>query len=246
MKLILKIVAGLFLFMVLVVVSGLVTMNLAVKKGEVLVPALKGKELSTAINELGKVGLTLKIEEQRAGAREPRGTIIAQEPDPGAKSKKYRQVKVVISTGQKGSDAPNLIGKTLVAAEQELGAFGLASGNIIRVHGDAPAPGQVIAQYPAPGVALDPGAKVNLLVSLGRAGESYLMPNLLGMTLQDATRVVKELNMQIGRISYEPYEGVPAMTIIKQTPRSGYKVESGEKVSLVMSRGDSGKTPGSE
>lgn len=238
MKIILKIVAGFSLFLGLAIVSALVAMNLAVKSGDVLVPDLKGKELSAAVSELNKTGLNLRIKEHRAAAEVPKGLVISQEPGPGARLKKYRDVKVVLSAGAIGIEAPKLLGESLAAAQGALSALGLAPGDLVKVHSEVAPSGQVLAQLPAPGTALESGAKVDLLVSLGRAEESYIMPNLIGMPLHEATRAVEKLNMQIERISYEAYEGLPAMIVIKQNPRSGHKAKRGEKVSLSISKGD--------
>ncbi len=93
--------------------------------------------------------------------------------------------------------------------------------------------GKVISQTPEPGSAALKGGIVTLTIANGPAG--LLMPNVTGMTLEEARDLIKSMGLTIENISYEYSGDLPANTIISQAPEVDSKVNEDNPINLVAS-----------
>src|SRR5215472_1848855 len=74
------------------------SMRLAVRSRDVIVPTLHGTTVNEASALLGEAGLTLKVEDaKRADPTVPAGQILSQDPAPGVRTRRERNVKVWVS-----------------------------------------------------------------------------------------------------------------------------------------------------
>lgn len=78
--------------------------------------------------------------------------------------------------------------------------------------------------------------KVTLFVSKGE--ETFDMPNLIGLDIKTAEKIVKEYGMTIEKIVYEYNEDQPIDSIFNQEPVSNSKVTRSTKVILYVSKGE--------
>ncbi|MFP4200749.1 MAG: PASTA domain-containing protein, partial [Clostridia bacterium] len=115
---------------------------------------------------LGNVGLSATIEE-RHHDDVPRGQVIDQVPEPGARVQRGSEIALEVSRGPEPRPFPltGFIGKRESAVLAELSAAEL-SVNIVRENADFPE-GIVIDQDPAPGSEVTTGDTVTLVVSRG-------------------------------------------------------------------------------
>src|SRR6476619_6039547 len=75
-------------------------MRIALRTREVVVPTLVGKTVNEASAVLLVAGLNLKVEEgRRCDANAPAGQVVAQEPQPGIRTRRERSVKAWVSAG---------------------------------------------------------------------------------------------------------------------------------------------------
>jgi len=142
---------------------------------EVSVPRVQGATLEEALEKIKPSGLLLELESRRYSEGLPRGYIIAQAPDPGARVKSRTPLRVVVSDGAARVPAPNLIGQTENQAGVLARAFEDHAGVKVDLDigrksytysGTAPK-GDVIAQEPPPGMPISRDGRINILVSLG-------------------------------------------------------------------------------
>jgi PASTA domain-containing protein len=91
------------------------------------------------------------------------------------------------------------------------------------------APGTVLKQTPAKGTALKTSTRVTLAVS---ARPPAKMPNLGGMTLQNATITLNQLGLKVGKVTGDQEKG----RVTGQTPDAGEDAPSGGLVDLRLGR----------
>src|SRR3954447_17920598 len=134
---------------------------------QVKVPVLVGSQRSVAVQRIRGRGLVPAIAEEESSR--PAGEVISQSPDAGEQLSRGSTVSIVVSSGEKQTKVPNVIGKQRSEAVTQLREAGF--GPFVEEE-ETEVPGQigrVIDQFPPPGTKLDPGAEVTLVV--GRQAE---------------------------------------------------------------------------
>jgi beta-lactam-binding protein with PASTA domain len=161
------------------VLFAVATMRVALRTRDVTVPPLVGKTVNDATAALTTVGLNLKVEEgRRMDAKVPAGEILAQDPQPGASTRRERSVKVWVSSGPRATVVPALIGESERTAQLRLQQDGLELAAVSEVRSGEYATDAVIAQTPPPKSS---APRVALLVNHGERGATYVMPDLIGV-----------------------------------------------------------------
>lgn len=102
---------------------------------------------------------------------------------------------------------------------------------ITEEHNDLPA-GTVISQTPAGGEEVPCGSVVQLMVSLGPC----FVPNLSGMTQQEAEAAIEAAGYVVGSVDTAP-STAPEGTVILQFPNAGDPVACGTSVTITLSEG---------
>jgi eukaryotic-like serine/threonine-protein kinase len=233
----LKIAALVLTFVIIAGASAYFTLTLIIRSEDaVVIPELVGKDVVYALELLSDLGLNTKVKGTEYSQNMPKNFIIFQEPEPGTEIKKGRDVKIVISKGPQSILLPKLVGLSLQQARIILEENELCSGNLAYVESDRWEKDQVMAQVPEPGVQTLRDSCVDLLVSLGVLPASYLMPELLGLPLDDVMLVLERLNLTPGQIRSAFDKTRPLDTVIGQHPAGGYRVTAGTHIDLTLNR----------
>jgi serine/threonine-protein kinase len=95
------------------------------------------------------------------------------------------------------------------------------------------APDVVVAQIPP---ARTPGSRVALLVNRGQDGASYVMPDLIGVNGDRAAEILRGHGFRVAVVASNPYPGVAAGIVLRQSPQGGFRIAPGEPISLEVSR----------
>lgn len=66
-------------------------------------------------------------------------------------------------------------------------------------------------------------------------GESYAVPNVCGMQLEDAKQLLRDNHMDLEIIDYKYKKGAAENEVVEQNPVAGFKVKEGRKIMLTMS-----------
>jgi len=121
--------AGMLIFLASAGFFGLLSLNLAIKRGEkVTVPNLVNKSVVEALDILSERNLELRKETARNSAIIPENYVLSQDPIPGTVVKEGTPILVVISLGSKISLVPDLVGKSVREARVDLNRAGLEVG----------------------------------------------------------------------------------------------------------------------
>lgn len=253
MKLIAKLVLLGLVLVIVAMVSALTAMQFAIHTREVSVPNLVGKSVADAQRAALAAGLELQVERQYYSPEVPEGKIMSQVPDPGTKVRRGWQLRVAQSLGPQRVAIPDLSGETSRAAELNIERRGLELGATAAIPTTSAPPDQVIAQSPpanANGVA---APRISLLLSAALAPGAYVMPNLVGQTVQSATQILQNAGMRVGTVKVTtagttpnttpasaspPSDAAPAATslILSQDPAAGQKIMAGSAVNFEVTR----------
>jgi beta-lactam-binding protein with PASTA domain len=219
-----------------VALSAITTMRVVLQSQEVVVPSLVQKSATEAKVIAARQGLELRVEGTgRYHATVPAGRIMAQEPPTGSRLKSQRSVRVWLSLGPRRLSVPPLEGQTFRTAKLRLDQSSIPVGRVVEV--DDPAPeGTILVQSPPAGDAEPDFEGVSLLVSRGRWGADYVMPDLIGRKAEDVLDTLTHVGLKVVDVRYRSYPGVEPGIILKQSPLSGHRVNQQASVSLDVSR----------
>jgi len=212
-------------------------MRLANKTRDVIVPQVTGTSVPEAGALLAPAGLHLKVEEtRRVDALVPSGTIVSQDPQPGVQTRRERSVKVWVSAGPRATSVPALLGESERTAQLRAQQDGLQLASIAEIRSSDYTAGTIVAQNPAPKVAMPAGGRITLLVNRGERGETYVMPDLIGVNGDRAADLLRSRGFRVSVVGDHPYPGVPAGIVLRQSPQGGFQFGGGDPVSLEVSR----------
>lgn len=201
-------------------------------QGFVLAPNLVGMSQTGASAALNAAGLALGTVTLRSSPTIPAGTVLSQSPVAGAAVAPGSAVNVVVSSGLTQTPVPNVIGLTLVAAEQAILAAGLSVGTVTQQTNPAVPAGQVLQQSPAPGILVAPGTNVNLVVSSGSS--LVTVPNVIGLSLGAAQFAINNAGLVLGAVTEQPSGTAAPGTVLVQVPPAGVAAPVGSSVDLVI------------
>lgn len=126
---------------------------------------------------------------------------------------------------------PNVVGKPVEVAETTLKKANLKVSVDEIASDDVPA-GQVISQTPAAGTNVKAKRIIHLTVSKG--GSAMLIPDLKGLTLEQAKERLDKLGLTLGAVENGNDPDKPSNVIISQSPDSGSKATKGTRVNIVI------------
>ena len=127
-----------------------VTLTVSGGPGQTSVPNITGSKLADAKTTLKAKHLTLGTQTQQASDTVPKGSIISQNPPPGALVPRGSTVDVVVSSGLSTITVPSVVGKSQTDAVRILHGAGLHV-SINQQPSDTVPKNQVISQDPAAG-----------------------------------------------------------------------------------------------
>lgn len=189
--------------LVLVIVallSGLITMRLAVHGREVQVPNLVGKTPAEARRLSEGEGLTASVAREYYSATVPEGKVLSQVPAAGTLVRGGWELRLAVSLGPQSVVIPQVVGQSDRAANIILQQRGLQVSSVATMDVPNSTPGQVLGQDP-PANAQDVEApKLSYLVSDGPPAQAFVMPSFVGQTLASATLAVNNSGLTLGKV----------------------------------------------
>lgn len=175
------------------------------KHGEGMdVPAVKGLTIAQAVSKLEEMGLRYEIDSVYIMDKPP-GIVTDQDPDAGTFVKANRTIYLTINTTQAPNvKFPDIEFKSLREAQAVLESYRLKLGDTTYkpdvsrdVVLEAFFGGQVIKA----GEVLPTGSRINLILGDGRGNEDVELPNLIGITLDEAKFSLRGSMLTLGTIS---------------------------------------------
>jgi len=224
--------------------SAYLTMRQQVFGTEVEVPAVLATELGPARQGLEARDLVLEATGSRHDPRIPAGQILSQDPPAGAKLKPGRKVKVLISLGPEELRVPEVVGMPVARARVLLGQANLQVGTLAFVHSRGNEENLVVSQDPPAEAAAERGGSIDLLVSRGAHRAARVMPDLVGMSVADARRLLEANGFSIGSLRQQAGGARSQGRVSGQSPLPGRPVTRGDAIVLDVAAAESGDANG--
>ena len=255
----LAVVAVIILVVIIIVFlrkySGLLgTMNMGEPTGElysgeteestesVIMPDVTGLVFADAKTRLTGMGLVV-TSENRPSSEIKKGSVIQVSDEdgnivsPGDSLPQGTTVILAISTGEEGTELPDVTGISKAEARVKLENAGFVVTETEAGSNDVEA-GNVISQEPKGGSQASEGSNVLIVISTGpEKSETKEVPNLVGLTEIAAKAALATAGIPFGEVLEENSALVAAGIVISQTPEAGGTVSDTTSVSFTVSKG---------
>lgn len=139
----------------------------------------------------------------------------------------------VLTGGTRRLSVPEVVNTNLDAATARLESMGLSLEVAEKVYDDNTLPGTIVEQKPQQGTQVKNGETVSVVVCLGP--ESAAVPDLDGMTQEEAANALAPLGLHVGVVTHRQDSDAPRGTVIEQYPEQGEVLENGSTVDLTLS-----------
>lgn len=139
----------------------------------------------------------------------------------------------VLTGGTRRLSVPEVVNTNLDAATARLESMGLSLEVAEKVYDDNTLPGTIVEQKPQQGTQVKNGETISVVVCLGP--ESAAVPDLDGMTQEEAANALAPLGLHVGVVTHRQDSDAPHGTVIEQYPEQGEVLENGGAVNLTLS-----------
>jgi len=231
---------GLAVPLVILLILGLVmdkvVMPIITRQGsEFPLPDFTSQRLLEAQISLSELELRHEVSSEEFSPGVPAGVILQQFPKATTKVKAGREIKFVVSAGQKMIPIPELSGKSVRQAMLDLETYGLELGDIQWALSDTLPERVVVFSYPAAGFEVPVGSLVNLMVNRGRASNFTYMPSVVGLMIDEALKRLEDKGLKLGVRTTRTDENYLPETVLEQSEPEGTELDVGTEIDLVIS-----------
>lgn len=217
-------------------ISGYLFMSGGLFGKEVEVPDLVGLTTKEANDKLAALNLKMKVASQEPSDEYPADRVISQKTAKGQKVKEGREIEVVISLGAEQVTIPSVVGKTIDVAELQLNSLGFKV-DIQKKSDEKISENIVLSMSPGANSKVAKGSTITLIVSSGKAVGKVKMPNLLGMTLENAKKLLSDNKLVMQEIKHESSSLYFVNQVCQQSIPVGTEVDENTAVSITLSTG---------
>jgi beta-lactam-binding protein with PASTA domain len=135
---------------------------------------------------------------------------------------------------------PKLTGLSISEASKQAHSYGLRLNLENRFYSPNTPPGQILAQYPAPGTTVRRQWAVRVTESLG--AQQVAIPDILGQSERTASINIRRLGLELGAVAHVAAPGTPGV-VIAQTPGPNAGSVDRPRVSLLLSESEETESP---
>ena len=226
---------GIIFFMIALIIfaSGAIIVYTVFMKPEKIsvVPSFLNKSITEAVNDAERLGLVVQIESVASTLKE--GLVLAQSPNAGTELRKGKVLVLQVAKGGEMHPVPNVTGKSLSAAQDEIKSQGFSLGDVVRTRVSGVQAGNVIAQNPASPANIASGRKIDLLIQeAGDSNGNVTIPDVNRMSESEAKNLLSASGIKVNGVDkvYSPI--VPEGLAIETRPSAGTSITAGQGVIL--------------
>jgi beta-lactam-binding protein with PASTA domain len=225
-------------FSIFLVVSTMILIVLTKPEREVSVPDVEGKRFIEAYSILIRKGIKPDIRFKDIADIDD-GVVLSQYPEKGKLVPENHKIHLLISRSEYQIEMPNLTGKELPLALNNLKnihrhgkTLSLSTGVISYVPSDTVTDNIVMDQNPRPGDRIRPDRKINLLVSAGKVAQDAVMPDVTGQSIELCFNLLRAKGLVVNEEVVAVSEASESGTVLSQTPAKGAAVNKGDACTL--------------
>ncbi len=202
----------------------------------VTVPSVVGFSEADALISLNQMNLGITVTGRESSDTIEAGKIIRQEVEAGTSIARNSTIGVVVSTGPEKFSMLDVSGKTEQSAIAALKDKELEVTSEY-IYSDEIEKGIVISSNPTPNTMIMKKDKVTITVSMGPEFKEVPVPDVKGMTLEEAKLALEKEGFILGKTEEAESTEVAAGKIISQNLEAGKIAKQGTSVNLVVSKG---------
>ena len=196
---------------------------------------IKNRNLDNAIKILKSENYKYEISDTLYTNKFKLGTIVDQYPKPNTRVKSGRTVRLKIAQPEKSVAIPNLIGQSRRSAELELNQMGLLIDTVYTEYNPEYPNGTIAWQYPKAGDRRKKGMGIQITVSKGMPPNFFQVPNLIGLSINQAKDLIFKSRLKVGKISYHQDQDLVPYTVLDQSIKNGTVLDAKATINLVVS-----------
>ena len=213
-----------------------IAMPIYIRKGNsIRLINVRGKILDRGINELKISGFNGVVFDTVYTSNIESQTIIDQYPPSGQKVKKGRTIRLKIARPEKMIDVPSLVGQSKRSAEIKIQQLGLKIDTIyVEYNPDYPK-GTVAWQFPKSGDQIRKGFGLQITISEGLPPDFYQVPQLFGLSLNNAKKKLDNSRLKLGKVTYQQNEDLVPYTVLDQSISPGTVLSKSSQINVIVS-----------
>ena len=196
---------------------------------------IKNRNLEDALKILKSENYRYEVSDTLYTNKFQLGTIVDQYPKPNTRVKSGRTVRLKISQPEKSVAIPNLIGQSRRSAELELNQMGLLIDTVYTEYNPEYPNGTIAWQYPKAGDRRKKGMGIQITVSKGMPPNFFQVPNLIGLSINQAKDLIFKSRLKVGKISYHQDQDLVPYTVLDQSIKNGTVLDVTATINLVVS-----------
>ena len=193
------------------------------------------KKLEYAEKILMSEGYRSLVSDTLFSASYEAGVVVDQYPAPNTRVKEGRTVRLKIAQPEKSVAIPNLIGQSRRSAELELNQMGLLIDTVYTEYNPEYPNGTIAWQYPKAGDRRKKGMGIQITVSKGMPPNFFQVPNLIGLSINQAKDLIFKSRLKVGKISYHQDQDLVPYTVLDQSIKNGTVLDASATINLVVS-----------
>ena len=213
-----------------------IAMPIYIRKGNsIRLINVRDKILDRGINELKISGFNGVVFDTVYTSNIEPQTIIDQYPPSGQKVKKGRTIRLKIARPEKMIDVPSLVGQSKRSAEIKIQQLGLRIDTIyVEYNPDYPK-GTVAWQFPKSGDQIRKGFGLQITISEGLPPDFYQVPQLFGLSLNNAKKKLDNSRLKLGKVTYQQNEDLVPYTVLDQSISPGTVLSKSSQINVIVS-----------
>ncbi|MFM9026867.1 MAG: PASTA domain-containing protein [Bacteroidota bacterium] len=205
------------------------------------VPDLRGMKQDKMEQALSEIGLQFQVIDSLFETGKKPGIILDQDPIAKSKVKKGRTIYLTVNAKKPPKvKMPNLIDLSYRHAETILESYGLKLGRVTYKPDLAKNAvlDQIFRGVPiVPGKEIHKGSRIDLVLGDGAVNTNIPIPDLIGLTLEEATFVLHGSQLEVGVVEFDfESRDTTKATVYRQVPEAGEEAVliQGEVVSIYL------------
>lgn len=203
-------------------------------KGQYLVN-VHGKSIEEAIALIEAEDFKAVISDTMYTNKVAPGIVVDQYPKPHMKVKTGRTVRLKVSTSEKMVLIPSLIGQSLRSAKIALQQVGLLIDTVYSEYNPEYPKGTIAWQYPKGNDTMKKGLGIQITVSKGLPPDFFQVPNVIGLSLNQAKEHLGKARLIVGKITYHEDQDLVPYTVLDQSISEGTVLDRAMAINLVVS-----------
>ena len=200
---------------------------------EVEIPYVIGRNIDEVIEQYEKLGYKINQTGSDYNSEYEEGEIMSQSPEAGTKTTD-KTINVQVSRGTRMVTVSNVEGKDIKVARYELeNTAGFVVEEVEQVS-DTVAAGIVISQD-YKDVERPYGSVIKLTVSSGDGKEQIVVPNVVGMSLQEAQSTLEDMKLTV-EVDYGEDESKSNGIVLNQSYPQNSVLKEGDVITITVNR----------